>query len=143
MKQVLKNAKASLKKRNKVGRFAEKSPAGWVGMEEYESDELADDSEDEKKLRSAESSQLRLRKKDRTPTLRFKSPQLSSVGVGNSSYHAACQPFWAQQTFPQQPFRVRQPRPFDKCFRCGQCGHCRMVGFESLLTAMLFWFVVF
>ena len=34
--------------------FADKSPAGWTAVTEYESDELADDSEDEKKLRSAE-----------------------------------------------------------------------------------------
>ena len=35
-------------------RFADKSPAGWAAVEEYKSDELADASDDEKKLRSAE-----------------------------------------------------------------------------------------
>ena len=41
-------------KRYKLVRFGDKSSAGWTAIEQYESDELADDSEDEKKLRSAE-----------------------------------------------------------------------------------------
>ena len=48
--QDLENAKTLLNKRNKAIRFAVKSSAGWTAVEEYESDELADDSEDEKKL---------------------------------------------------------------------------------------------
>ena len=67
--QELENVKTLLNKRNKAIRFADKSPAGWTAVEEYESDELADDSEDEKKLRSAERrapSKLRARKQNRS-----------------------------------------------------------------------------
>jgi len=39
----LENAKTLLNKRNKVIRFADKSSVGWTAVEEYESDELADD----------------------------------------------------------------------------------------------------
>ena len=39
----LENAKTLLNKRNKVIRLADKSSVGWTAVEEYESDELADD----------------------------------------------------------------------------------------------------
>ena len=67
--QELEDVKTLLNKRDKAIRFAGKSPAGWTAVEEYESDELADDSEDEKKLRSAERralSKLRERKQNRS-----------------------------------------------------------------------------
>ena len=50
----LQRVKSLIAKRKKLVFFADKSPAGWTAVEEYESDELADDSEDAKKFRSAE-----------------------------------------------------------------------------------------
>ena len=41
--QELENTKTLLNKRNKAIRFVVKSSAGWTAVEEYESDELADD----------------------------------------------------------------------------------------------------
>ena len=94
----LENVKASLNKRNKVIRFADKSPPGWAAVEEYESDELADDSEDEKKSRSAERralSKIRLRKQSRSSgqTRKFQQGRDGSLGAGGSSNSSNSHPF--------------------------------------------------
>ena len=74
-------------------RFADKSPAGWTAVEEYESDELAEYSEDEKRLRSAERRALaKIREKKRRtssarPTYtstRQPSSEVSSAGPSNT-----------------------------------------------------------
>jgi hypothetical protein len=55
--QALESAKKALvliQKRQKMIKLADKSDAGWLVVEEYESDELAEDSEDDKKIRKAQ-----------------------------------------------------------------------------------------
>ena len=109
--QELENVKTLLNKRSKAIR------SSWLDG----SDELADDSEDEKKLHSAERralSKLRARKQNRS-TSHLILPGVIALLVS----------LFRPQQFPQQsfrghqPFRSRQPQLSDKCFACGQFRH--------------------
>ena len=95
----------------------------YTGIEEYESDELADDSGDEKKLCSAERRVLvKIREKkckhaSNSTATHPKPIEGPSTGLSTGSSFSPNQPF-----FRMQSFRGRQPQPADKCFSCGQRG---------------------
>ena len=84
MKKIL-PIKDSLEKRNKLICIADCSPGGWGSVSEYLSDELASDSEDEKKLRAAENHALA---KSKT-TSRFRKPSRTST-ISNTQSQPFC-----------------------------------------------------
>ena len=51
---MAKSIKEDIEKRNKLLKIADKSIAGWGTVEEYLSDDLASDSEDDRKIKTAE-----------------------------------------------------------------------------------------
>ena len=54
----------NLKRRQKIIKLADKSEAGWLAVKEYQTEELASDSEDEKRIRKAQERALKKKKQN-------------------------------------------------------------------------------
>ncbi|XP_071138268.1 uncharacterized protein [Mytilus edulis] len=102
---------------------ADSSPAGWSTVREYESNDIASDSEDEKKIRQAEGRAMRTMtyKTKGRPAPYFNKPRLPPADTYET--------YETYETRRRQPFRnsaaLREPCQWDMCFYCKQFGHWR------------------
>lgn len=121
---IIADLKSKVKNRNKLIRIADKSAGGWSTVREYESSDIADNSDDEKKIRQAETRALRtIKEKTRprpTPYPRYAPPRAETAPNPYSDYTR-------RPIINQQPFRTggarREPRPWEMCYFCKQFGH--------------------
>ena len=81
IRSLAQDARELLRKRQKLIKIADKSRDGWQVVAEYESDELASGSEDEKRLKKArEAASRKRRQKDQANNERGKKARLSGGG---------------------------------------------------------------
>ncbi len=127
----------SVQYRNKLIRIADRSQGGWQTVQEYERDELADDSDDERKIRSADFRAQKGKSKKRLPSRRQNAaPYPPRVpAVAGMSLQSGYPP--AAASSPSQLFRgpgtggppgmgaAGNQSPTIQCFGCGFYGHIR------------------
>ncbi|MES9971261.1 MAG: hypothetical protein ABW092_14610, partial [Candidatus Thiodiazotropha sp.] len=142
VKECLNEATEKLKNRNKLIRIADSSEGGWETVRQYDVNPLADDSDDESRIRRAEARAVR-KKKNKRPSKRSRgtfSPMYNSGGhvpwnVPVESTSGKTAVFPASAARPDYSFRAYSAPAFPgtatggpfsgACFACGAFNHFR------------------
>ncbi|CAC5417612.1 unnamed protein product [Mytilus coruscus] len=127
----LEDSNELLNKRNKHIRIADKSEGGWQTVSEYLSDELASDSEDEKRIRAADSRAVKKIKAAKTDKHQHgrKRPAEAAVSSyqqahsGGNSGGNGLQPVRAGASAGGAQGQQSPAKPSDVCYKCGFYGH--------------------
>ena len=121
--QPLKEGRALIAERQKLIKIADRSELGWAVVNEYTADELAANSDDEKRIEKAEKAAKRkvARKRKAAPGDKAKTPKRSMPPVQMQPHPPSTQfQLPGMRRAPTLP--AKQPGP---CFACGEMGHLR------------------
>ena len=115
--------------RNKLIKLAHKSEHGWKVVDEYQAEELADNSDDEKRIKSAIKSaaakqKAKPAKVGRRPTPYPRRPEtFPNLDSGTAGHSGNFRRYFQFNRYPAAS--VGRPRSTDFCFACGKAGHWR------------------
>ena len=121
IKDICSDVRDKIHKCNKCIKLADKSPGGWDTVKEYMSDDLASDTDDEKRIRQAETCTIRkeingnrkiVKGARPAPSATFPNPSSDTVTNTGSNFRS----FNRIST---------GPRPTYICFGCSEQGHWR------------------
>ena len=112
-RKMLNEGMTLVQKRQKMVKLADQSEAGWRVVHEYESNPLADDSEDEKKIYKAQSRAERKIKEDKKKRKEHRRFNPYTRQSGSATVKAATAGPSSTATKP------------GRCFGCGEKGHWR------------------
>ena len=124
----LREGNALLAHRQKIIKLADRSESGWAVVDEYEGDDLAEDSDDEKRMEKAENrAERKLAKKRKIREARMK----DDVGAKSAIPPGALRPFPAKGADAMKGAGtcvvIKPPPQFPAgtCFECGDPSHWR------------------
>ena len=124
-----------LNKRLKLIKIADKSDYGWQTVIEYMSDEVASGSEDERRIRRAESVVEKKRKKAQSGTTAKKTKFLEDEHVAQTAQDRQFFRSSGTRFFQRRTQRPRLPGANDRCFGCGKQGHWRYQCYKIAATS--------
>ena len=142
-REALKEGEDLIVARQKAIRIADRSEYGWATVEEYEEDELAANSDDEKRLYRAE---MRAGRKCKAAAAKGKKkrellrkdwrsrPQLQLSPVGGDSQNSFSLAS-NQQSSSSSTRSIPVVQSLGPCFLCGRMGNCR-IGKRGLCCAL-------
>jgi len=100
---------------------------GWSAVDEYLSDEVASNSEDEKKIRQAQARAVRKKRATKSTSTGAVKRQRQGMGVAQAAGSPASSNDFFRGFINNRRYQAWHPgpKPTDLCFSCGRPGHWR------------------